>query len=71
MSKKQRIEILDYEERYKGIDITKLHEGIAQATSYANLAKMQKLDMENHLLEVRDFLFTTRDKFEGKNFWRT
>lgn len=26
LSQKQRLEIIDYEERYKGIDITKLHE---------------------------------------------
>tara|TARA_B110000285_G_C14928489_1_gene516206 strand:- start:154 stop:489 length:336 start_codon:yes stop_codon:yes gene_type:complete len=28
LSKKQRLEIIDYELRYKGIDITKLHEQI-------------------------------------------
>ena len=39
-NKRQRLEIIDYEQRYKGIDVGKMHEQCMYTESQLHLAKL-------------------------------
>jgi len=54
LSHKQRLEIIDYEERYKGIDISKLHEQIQYLQSQTLMAQLNEKAMENDLFQFRE-----------------
>ena len=54
LSHKQRLEIIDYEHRYKGIDITKLHEQIEYLKSQVTMAQINEKNTERDLFEIRD-----------------
>ena len=57
LSHKQRLEIIDYEERYKGIDISKLHEQVLYLQSQALTAQLNEKDKENDLLKFRERIY--------------
>ena len=54
LSHKQRLEIIDYERRYKGIDITKLHEQIEYLKSQVTMAQINEKNTERDLFDIRD-----------------
>ena len=49
-----RIEIVDYEQRYRGIDIGKLHEQCGYVESQLYIAKGNEQALEKDLFELRD-----------------
>ena len=53
----QRLEIIDYEERYKGIDITKLHEQIQYLQSQTLMAQLNEKALENDVLKFRERIY--------------
>ena len=57
LSKKQRLEIIDYELRYKGIDITKLHEQIEYLKSQVIMLQITEKTNEKELFDVRDRIY--------------
>lgn len=72
LSHKQRLEIIDYEQRYMGIDITKLHEQIEYLKSQVVMAETNEKNVEKDLYEVRERLtkiaiqFDTHGKLSAK-----
>ena len=57
LSHKQKLEIIDYEQRYKGIDITKLHEQVLYLQSQALMAQLNEKAKENDLLKFRERIY--------------
>lgn len=60
---RQRAQLLDYEERYKGIDITRMHEEIEslKTKSYGHQVK-EKL-LQANLFKIRDQMLQIHDKY--------
>lgn len=53
-NKRLRIEIVDYEQRYRGIDIGKLHEQVMYLESQLVISKSSEQALEKDLFELRD-----------------
>ena len=57
LSHRQRLEIIDYEQRYMGIDITKLHEQVEFLKSQVIAAQVGEKSFEKDLYEFRAKIF--------------
>ena len=58
LSHKQKLEIIDYEQRYMGIDITKLHEKNEYLESQLVQAQIAEKTRENQLMDLKNKLLT-------------
>jgi len=58
--------IKDYEERYKGIDITKLHEEIELYKTQLVASQTSEKTILNQLYQIRDSMFQIASEYEKK-----
>ena len=65
LSHKRYLEIIDYEQRYRGIDITKLHEQIEYLKCKIHETQLYEREYEAALVKIRDMIYAIRDDKES------
>lgn len=65
--KKQAFEISDYEQRYQGIDISKLHEHLEYYKNLLDIEKSLSRSLEINLVEIKNRFIAIKESAEGLN----
>ena len=67
LTKKQAFEISDYEQRYQGIDISKLHEHIEYYKNLWDIERSQATLLNINLVEIKNKFISIKESAEGLN----